>query len=55
MLVLWMQETQSGPFGPLFLLQISEKTRIARDTMKKVTETVREQALPVVEENGCKL
>ena len=55
MLVLWMQETQSGPFGPLFLLQISEKTRIARDTMKKVTETVRELALPVVEENGCKL
>ena len=39
MLVLWMQETQSGPFGPLFLLQISEKTRIARDTMKKVNLT----------------
>jgi len=36
----------------LSFAKFRKKTRIARDTMKKVTETVRELALPVVEENG---
>ena len=38
-----------------FFCKFRKKHKLRGNQMKKVTETVRELALPVVEENGCKL